>query len=287
MGEYELPLVIFTVFSQWAVGIIVAVTLLEWIKPKYMELIGRRVLNTPVILAFSISVIGTFASMLHLNNPFKSFTSLIGTSHSWLSREIITVILFNVCLLILTYLWWKKVEKISIRKVVCTLTSLFGIIMIISSATVYFSIPLHPTWNNWTTFANFLLTGFLLGTFTITYFALRAKQAEEERSVTKFLGIYLMIIIAALLVTLGGSASISTGTDESQIAATISFTSILFWIRILGSLLIPAALVLLIIFEKKVIPINYILFGIGFVLIGELSGRMMFYYSVMSQYPWF
>lgn len=287
MGEYELPLVIFTVFSQWAVGIIIAVALLEWFKPKYMESVGKKVLKTPVIAALCISVIGTLASMLHLNNPFKSYTSLIGIAHSWLSREIIAVILFNICLLILTYLWWKKVDQTTIRKAIGTLSALMGIIMIIISATVYFSMPLHPAWNNWTTFANFLLTGFLLGTLTVVYFVIKFKQAEEEGSVTKLLGIYLSLIIAALLVTLGSSAAISNGSAEGQIAATVSFTSMLFWIRILGSLLIPATLVTVMILAKKMIPINYVLAATAFVLIGEFAGRMMFYNSVMSQNPWF
>lgn len=287
MAEYELPLVVFTVFSQWAVGIVIALVLLEWLKPKFMNKVGKQALKKSVFIALSVSVIGALASMLHLNNPFKSYTSLLGTGHSWLSREIITVILFNVALLALTYIWWKKIDQDGMRRAVGTLTALLGIVLIVASATVYFSIQLHPTWNNWTTFANFLLTGFLLGALTVSYFALRATKDEKEANVMKPLGIYLALIIVMLLITISGSAMISNGAVESQAAATISFTSILFWIRVLGSLLIPATLVIYMVVGKKVVPINYVLAATGFVLLGELSGRMMFYYSVMSQYPWF
>lgn len=287
MGEYELPLVIFTVFSQWAVGIIIALVLLEWFKPKFMETIGKQALNKSVFIALGISVIGAIASMFHLNNPFKSYASLIGTGHSWLSREIIAVILFNILLIALTYLWWKKVDQDGMRRTVGTLTALMGILLVISSATVYFSMQLHPTWNNWTTFANFLLTGFLLGALTVSYFALKAKQEEADTNVMKLLGVYLAIIIALLLVTISGSAITSSGAAESQMAASISFTSILFWIRVLGSLLIPASLVVYMVVAKKMVPLKFVLAATGFVLLGELSGRMMFYYSVMSQYPWF
>lgn len=287
MAEYELPLVVFTVFSQWAVGIIIALVLLEWLKPKFMNTVWKQALKKSVFIALGVSVIGALASMLHLNNPFKSYTSLLGTGHSWLSREIITVILFNLCLIALTYIWWKKVDQVGMRRVVGTLTALLGIVLIVASATVYFSIQLHPTWNNWTTFANFLLTGFLLGALTVSYFASKAKQEEKEANVMKLLGVYLALIIAMLLVTISGSAMISNGAAESQAAAAISFTSILFWVRVLGSLLIPATLVIYMVVGKKVIPIKYVLAATGFVLLGELSGRMMFYYSVMSQYPWF
>lgn len=287
MGEYELPLVIFTVFSQWAVGIIITLVFLEWLKPKFMNTVGKQVLKKTVYIALGISVIGALASMFHLNNPFKSYISLTGIGHSWLSREIITVILFNICLVALTYLWWKKVDKAGIRKAVGTITALMGIVLVVASATVYFSIQLHPSWNNWTTFGNFLLTGLLLGALTVAYFALKAKQEEKETNVMKLFGIYLGGIIAAQLVTIGASAMISNGDLESQMAATISFTSVLFWIRVLGSLLIPASIVIYMIAGKKTIPIKFVLAATGFVLLGELSGRMMFYYSVMSQYPWF
>jgi anaerobic dimethyl sulfoxide reductase subunit C (anchor subunit) len=289
MGEYEIPLVIFTVLSQWAVGITLAVVLLELLKPKFMDTVGKKVLKTPIFIALGVSVVGTLASVLHLGSPFKSYTSIIGTSHSWLSREIIAVVLFNICLLALTYVWWKKVDQASLRKSVGLLTALIGVVTVISSATVYFSMALHPSWHNWTTFANFLLTGFLLGSVTVAYFALktRAEESETSESVTKVLGIYLAIIVAALLVTIGSSAIISIGAAESQMAAAISFTSILFWVRILGSLLIPATLILLIMFTKKKVSVNYILLAAALVLVGELSGRMEFYHSVMSQYPWF
>lgn len=287
MGEYEIPLVIFTVFSQWAVGIIIAIVLLEWLKPKYMKTVGKRALKTSVFLAFGISVIGALSSMFHLNNPFKSYTSLLGLGHSWLSREIMTVILFNICLIALVYLWWKHVDQDRLRRGVGTLTALLGIVLIVTTSIVYFSNQLHPTWNNWTTFANFLLTGFLLGALTVIFFVLRNRQANENTDVMKLLSAYLALMIVALFVTIGSSAMISSGDSSSQIAATISFTSVLFWIRILGSLLIPASLVIYMLVGNKTAAVKYIFAATVFVLIGELSGRALFYYSVMSQYPWF
>ncbi|MDF1510345.1 dimethyl sulfoxide reductase anchor subunit [Robertmurraya sp. DFI.2.37] len=287
MGEYEFPLVIFTVFSQWAVGIIMALVLLEWLNPKFMNTIGKQLLNKTVYIALVISVIGAISSMFHLNNPFKSYLSLLGTGHSWLSREIIAVILFNLCLLVFTYIWWKRVEQDKIRKAVGTLTALLGLVLVLASATVYFSMQLHPAWNNWTTFANFLLTGFLLGALTVSYFSLKANTKENEGNVMKILGMYLVFIIAALLVTISSSVMIANGVVENQVAATNSITSILFWVRVLGSLMVPATLVIYMIVGKKVVPIKYVLVVTGFVLIGELSGRMIFYSSIMSQYPWF
>jgi len=287
MGEYEIPLVIFTVFSQWAVGIIIAIVLLEWIKPRYMNAQGKQVLKISIFIAFGLSVFAALASMLHLNNPLKGYTSLFGLGSSWLSREIVGVILFNTCLIGLTYIWWKKVDQDRLRRNIGTLTAVLGIILVVSSAIVYFSIRLHPTWHNWTTFANFLLTGLLLGALTVIFFVLKAKQTDVDGSVKKLLSVYLSFTIIALLITIGSSAIISNGAMEAQMATTISFTSVLFWVRILGSLLIPATLVIYMLVGKSSATVKYILATTTFVLISELSGRAMFYYSVMSQYPWF
>lgn len=288
MDAYELPLVFFTVLSQWAVGIVISVSLLEWLKPDYMKQTGKQTLRPSVYFALGISVVSTLVSMFHINNPLMGYKSLIGLGHSWLSREILAVILFNLCLIVLTYLWWKQIDKDNLRRGIGTLTAIVGIALVITTSMVYFSNQLHPAWNNWTTFANFLLTGLLLGALTVTFFAFRNKQADEKTGVMKLLSIYLAIMIVALFVTIGSSALISSGTSSSQMAAMISFTSVLFWIRILGSLLIPASLVIYFLIENRsAASSKYILAAMAFVLIGELSGRAMFYYSVMSQYPWF
>ncbi|MFO1446362.1 hypothetical protein KDN24_24790 [Bacillus sp. Bva_UNVM-123] len=47
MEEFELPLVFFTVFSQWAVGIVLVITLLEWIKPEYLEKYKIEIFRKP------------------------------------------------------------------------------------------------------------------------------------------------------------------------------------------------------------------------------------------------
>lgn len=282
MDAYEIPLVLFTVLSQWAVGIVIGITLLEWFKPKFMESVGKNSLKKALYTALAASVLGTIVSMLHLGNPFKGYTALLGTTHSWLSREIIAVITFNVLLVILTYIWWKMSDKAALRKGLGVLTSLIGIVLVFVSGMVYFQMELHPAWNSWTTFANFLLTGLLLGALTVIYFAMKGKKED----VTKFMGSYLGLIVVALLVTIGASFMATGDAGSAQAAATVSVTSVLFWVRILSSLLIPATLIVYFIVTKKVNIVNYVLVAIGFVLIGELSGRALFYYSVMSQYPW-
>lgn len=286
MDAYEIPLVLFTVLSQWAVGIVIGVTILEWFKPKFMESVGKNSLKKALYTALGVSVLGTIVSMLHLGNPFKGYTALLGTTHSWLSREIIAVITFNVLLVILTYIWWKMSHKTGVRKGLGLLTSLIGVVLVFVSGMVYFQMALHPAWNNWTTFANFLLTGLLLGTLTVTYFAMKGKKEDVQEDVTKFMGSYLGLIVIALLVTIGASFMVSGGAGSAEAAAAISVTSVLFWVRILSSLLIPATLIIYFIVTKKINIVNYVLVAIGFVLIGELSGRALFYYSVMSQYPW-
>src|SRR5690625_7942517 len=102
MGEYEIPLVIFTVFSQWAVGIIIASVLLEWIKPRYMNAEGKQVLKISIFIAFGLSVFAALASMLHLNNSLKGYTGLFEFGRSMLRGEKVGGILFTTDLIGLT-----------------------------------------------------------------------------------------------------------------------------------------------------------------------------------------
>lgn len=283
MEAYEIPLVIFTVLTQWAVGIVIAIALFEWFKPKFLQSVGKHAFKKSVYLALGLSIGGTIASLLHLGNPFKSYMSLIGTFHSWLSREIIAVIAFNIFLIVLFYVWWKMSDKEGLRKWLGSLTALVGIVLVLISGMVYYQMALHPEWNHWTTFGNFLLTGLLLGFLTVSYFVLKGIDEEDTELVFPFMGRYLAVLIVGLLVTIAGSL-ISPGIVDVAEAVAVSP---LFWIRIFGSLLIPATLIIYMLVGKKSAIAKYVLAAATFAFIGELSGRALFYHTVMSQYPWF
>ncbi|MEY0604180.1 dimethyl sulfoxide reductase anchor subunit family protein, partial [Providencia huaxiensis] len=90
----ELPLVFFTVMSQWGIGAILALTIYQMNASKENILSGG-VLRRAVLAIWLIEVIGSSMSMGHLGVPLEAYRSILGLSHSWLSREAVTFILLN------------------------------------------------------------------------------------------------------------------------------------------------------------------------------------------------
>lgn len=112
---------------------------------------------------------------------------------------------------------------------------------------------------------------------------INAAQDLCEEFLQKQQVIPLTVLIVGLLVTIAGSL-ISPGIVDVAEAVAVSP---LFWIRIFGSLLIPATLIIYMLVGKKSAIAKYVLAAATFAFIGELSGRALFYHTVMSQYPWF
>ena len=284
MEEFELPLVFFTVLSQWAVGIVLVITLLEWIKPDYLEKQKLEIFRVPALTALPLAVIATLASMLHMGYPYKSYLTITGFQHSWLSREIIAIIILNATLAAFTWIWWKHINNSSLRKWIGTLSSVIGIATICVSAQVYYQMLIHPTWHSWTTFASFILTGGIIGAMYVYYFISRSK--EEEHPLRLFAILIGGILIMMVIVLGVFSQNIFIGVEGAE-AVGLTFSSSLFWIRIVFSLLVPAGLLLYLFNSKKQTNPTFALMIALLVVVGELSGRMLFYYTVVSQQPWF
>lgn len=284
MEEFELPLVFFTVLSQWAVGIVLVITLLEWIKPDYLEKQKLEIFRLPALTAFPLAVIATLASMLHMGYPYKSYLSITGFQHSWLSREIIAILVLNATLAAFTWIWWKHINNSSLRKWIGTLSSVIGITTICVSAQVYYQMPIHPTWHSWTTFASFILTGGIIGALYVYYFISRSKEGEHP---LRLFAILIGVILIMMVIVSGAySQNIFNGAEAVE-AVGLAFSSSLFWIRTVFSLLVPASLLLYLFKAKKPTHSTFALTSALLVIVGEISGRILFYYTVVSQQPWF
>ena len=284
MEEFELPLVFFTVLSQWAVGIVLVITLLEWIKPEYIEKQKLEIFRKPALTALPLAVMATFTSMLHMGYPYKSYLSITGFQHSWLSREIIAIIILNVSLAAFTWIWWKHINNSSLRKWIGTLSSVIGIATICVSAQIYYQMVIHPTWHSWTTFASFILTGVIIGAMYVYYFISRSKEGEHP---LRLLAILISGILIMMVIVSGAfSQNIFNGAEAAE-AVGLTFSSSLFWLRIVFSLIVPAGLLLYLFKSKKPTHSTFALVTALLVIVGELSGRMLFYYTVVSQQPWF
>ncbi|HWI53775.1 MAG TPA: DmsC/YnfH family molybdoenzyme membrane anchor subunit, partial [Symbiobacteriaceae bacterium] len=87
MNNWELPLVLFTVLSQAAVGAIIFSAVLEpRIAPEHVQ--TRRALRVAGAVAFPVLLVALVLSVFHLGQPLAAYRALRNFGDSWLSREI-------------------------------------------------------------------------------------------------------------------------------------------------------------------------------------------------------
>lgn len=282
MSNWELPLVLSTVLVQGAVGIALMLTIAEFAFPQLTANGKESRLRIGGMLVLPLAAIGIVCSIFHMGQPLSALNAFrhLGTSN--LSMETLFSAIIGVISAVYFFIWWKKADSVALRKYVGLALAIVGIAAIVVSSRVYM-LPARAAWNSWTTTASFLLTALLLGSMAIL-FLLRGEEAGKARSV--FTGTALTAVVLIVLVTaIGGTAA--TGTEEQTAAALATFTSPLFYVRIGLGLLLSAACVGAALKDSKGKAGALFTIALACALIGELTGRILFYATTLNQAPWF
>lgn len=262
MEHYELPLVFFTVFAQWGIGGVLALTLCQSGRKWKFSTAQYRTL---ALGFWIITVLGSFASLAHLGSPEGAYRSLAGSGHSWLSREVIAFIALNGVMFCWLLLCWFRPEQRGVT-FLGGVTALVGLGTILVTSQVYYQIPLHPLWHNVATPAAFLGTALLTGFMSV---AIARAYWHLSPSTVCNAGIVTGIVLSAG--ALGLRYQIP-GADAS---------SLLLWWQLFASICVA------------VWGISRLNNGMrswawmALIITGELAGRMLFYSNVMSGAPWF
>jgi DMSO reductase anchor subunit len=155
----ELPLLLFTLLGQMAVGGFWSMLLLfpqRWRLGQYDATIAWLL---PILLMGVCLGAATLASFAHLGTRKNAWRVLINLRRSWLSREILFTGLFGMG-------WLFSVLELVIwhRNTIATLgvTATLGLGLVYSMAQVY-RLPAIPAWNTWRTNIGFLISALLLG----------------------------------------------------------------------------------------------------------------------------
>lgn len=262
MEHYELPLVFFTVFAQWGIGGVLALTVCQSGRKRKFSAVQYRML---ALRFWVITVLGSCASLAHLGSPEGAYRSLAGLGNSWLSREVVAFIVLNgvmFCWLLLCR--FKPVQRGVI--LLGGVTALVGLGTILVTSQVYYQMPLHPLWHNVATPVAFLGTAFLTGFMSVA--VARACWHLPSSTICNA-GIVVGIALSAGALVLRYQVS---GADAS---------SPLFWWQLFASVYVA------------VWGISRLNSGMRswvwviLIITGELAGRMLFYSNVMSGAPWF
>ena len=162
---HEWPLVLFTLTVQLAVGLYLALlTTKSLLRAGHPA--GRPIGQGPFLLVGVLMAAALAVSLLHLGAPMSAVFSLSNLEESWLSREILVVLLFLGLLGLAYWVGMRPGKAPWMARSLAWATALAGIALIWVMARIYM-VPARPLWDHWLTAAGFLLTTLLLGTVAV------------------------------------------------------------------------------------------------------------------------
>ncbi len=273
----ELSLVFFTVLAQSAVGMFIALGLVElFFKPE------RKGMNIAFMASLALLGLGAMASVTHLGQPFRMFNVMFGLAHlSALSLEIVALSLFGGAAFTYTALRVLNIQP-TLQKLTLPAAMALGVVFILAIVNVY-RLPTVVSWNShWTTF-QFLMTAGVVGPIAAAM-ALRVlapQLGKAQACADRTLGMAALITMVISLIGFGGYAvwlgQLDAYTHPFAIANAETFTMARIGLMASGVVL----------FASQALRGNNKNAGITIaaflmVVMAELSGRAFFYDAFIS-----
>lgn len=267
MSEYQLSLVVFTVFCQWSIGSVLAVTIYRSLSDATGSLWQPR---SAASLIWLVCLIGSFASFGHLGSPMEAYNALRGVGHSWLSREVVAFFILNGCMTLWMLSHYVNTTK-HVQQLLGAITSVVGLVAILVSAQVYFQLQSHAEWNTMLTHLTFLSTALTLGMATVILFICASNQVVPA-TIRYLLGFSVLMTFVVM-------------TLFALRVDSLASHNLLTAYQVLGSILAGTLLFMMVRDSSRYKP-EWV-FAVMLVMVsGEFVGRMSFYSSVMSKIPW-
>lgn len=180
----ELPLIIFTLFMQAAIGTILFIMVAKLFqKEQDFKLAG--------LVAGFLSVIGILASLLHLGTPTHALNALSNLGSSWLSREILLSGTFMVLAVIYAILVYVKPTAKTVVNTIGWAAGVVGLVAVFMMAKSYTSTSV-PVWQGADAFIEFFATMVILG--IVILFVTSFKDLNLK--VSKYLALAVFLIVA-------------------------------------------------------------------------------------------
>ena len=300
MRVSEWALVAFTILSQMSVGTFVVLGIVNTLARRKYGAKAADTLSDRALLAIGPVIILAFiASLFHLGNPFTAYRAVANLGTSWLSREILSGVLFAITGGVFAIMQWRKIGSDTLRTVIAWIAALIGLFFVFAMANVYM-IETVPTWNTVFTPLSFFTTTFLLGTLAVaaayvaSYAYVARKQPEDAEAQSEQLRWSLRGLAVTSIVLLGAVFVIIPSNLAYQytgplagiltIRDTVTEYSVVFFLRLvlvfLGAGLLAVALIRNTLSagrESTLSTLAYSAFAL--VLISEIMGRFLFYAS--------
>jgi anaerobic dimethyl sulfoxide reductase subunit C len=214
MSSSDWPLIAFTLCMQFSAGIVLLynIFLILPIAQKKEQIPHRY--QMILLIALFAAMAGVLFSFLHLGNPSNAMKSLLNLKESWLSREILFVIVFTGFLLVVTFLQFKFPATIRAHKWILDITSITGLILVFVMSRVYL-IPSMPAWNSIFTPIGFFIAMLLSGSSLILLFQLNNGSWACQKALTLIIIVLAVTQIGLLPVHMSWLGEAGASTRES------------------------------------------------------------------------
>lgn len=277
----ELPLILFGVLSQAAVGLALVTVLLPLVLKAEQRAALAGSLRLAGRLVFPLAVLAVLASFFHLGDPLGGLRALSNVGGSWMSNEVLVAAIFTACAGVLFVLYQVRPAAQGAIAATGWVTTLVGFALVFATGMIY-QLPTRPEWNHWTNLLAGFVTMLLLGALLMAVLAFW-KASAPECSAT-LLGYMTLAGAALLLVSLVFYAPYLT--EVSAVTASAVFGNLLFWVRLAVGIGLPVAVAAQMIRGRQ--P-GRALLSVALVaaVAGEMIARGIFYTSVLDQIPFF
>ena len=208
--EIQIPLVLFTSFLAWSVGIFGTQALLA------MKKKGGEIQVPSLIAAVIVLAIGGIAVVFHLTHPFNLFNGF-GHLTSGITQELIAIVIL-VVVMVIYFLMLRRSEDNSVPAWLAVLAIVAGLILIVAMGHSYM-MPSRPAWNSILQLLSLLGAACVLGPATVAIIAGAKKVDIPELGLFNVVG---SLVNAVLVAAFLGIMSMAGGSFESFSQQTFS-----------------------------------------------------------------
>lgn len=275
----ELPLVLFTLLAQMAVGIVLVGQCIILCGPGETTRERARFQSLAAVVIFGIAAL---ISLGHTGTPLHGPFTILNIASSWLSREIAMVGVTGFSLLLLAFLRFRKPPS-SKENLAAFLVILVGIILSFVMSNVY-NQRFMPGWHSPTVFPLFLSSMFLFGAvwhsvaLSIQNASIGAGSANAGMPIL-FWGIVGLVVMAVCLpMALPDPATVLNATPGIVPSGCLAGGHAVH-AAASGLAVLLTAMAALHAGRGKGFKAVYTIPAFALLLFGEITGRLMFYLS--------
>lgn len=249
MQSMELPLVLFTVLSQAAIGLVLMNAVRLHAGP------GGGNARKEWTLVAALMGVGIAASLFHLGHPLESYRALAHLEKAWLSREVLAAGIFFALAAFAAFTGREKGSPVLVWASVLT-----GLLALLASGMTY-APPALPAVNNALPTVFFLISAVVLGAGFASWFAAAGNQPLLAR-------IFVTALVVGLVVRLTVPCAWLSGSEIMRQTGMAWLGAPLYWAHIA---LMAACLGVL--WKKHTIPVWLPILALA----AELAGRAVFF----------